>query len=385
MNRRAFVVAWSCVVLLVATLQAADGSQSMAVTMRSFVDAGRLAGSVTIVAQDGKILNIDCVGLADLESKRPMQTDTIFWIASMTKPITAVSLMILQDEGKLKVNDPVEKYLPEFASVTIKGGGSPAKPITIRQLMTHTSGVAPPTSISPGAIPTLAETVAAIAKEPLLFEPGSEWSYGLGLTVVGRIVEVVGGMPFEKFVDERICKPLNLRDTTYYPNAEQRKRIATLYNRDKETGKLVPAPRPAIDDNAPRRAPGPSGGMCSTAPDYFHFCQMVLNGGELDGVRILSEAAVEQMIAVHTGDLPIKDRPGMGWGLGWSVVKEPTGATAKLDVGSYGHGGAFGTQAWILPERGAVALLMIARGDMSRVHEADVRSTFNDAAAFRLP
>src|SRR5262245_47420511 len=182
MNRRSFVTASIFGLLFTARTWAADGSQSVAVTMRSFVDAGRLAGSVTLIAQDGKILNIDCVGHADLASNRLMTTDTIFWIASMTKPITAASVMILQDEGKLKVDDPVEKYLPEFGSVTVKGGGTPRRPITIKDLMTHTSGVDAPPPFPTDANPTLAEMTAAIAKQPLLFEPGSQWSYGLGLT-----------------------------------------------------------------------------------------------------------------------------------------------------------------------------------------------------------
>lgn len=385
MHRTVVLVASSCVWFSSAIASAADGSQSVAVTMRSLVDAGRLAGSVTLVAVDGKILNIDCVGHADVAENRPMKIDTVFRIASMTKPITAACVMILQDEGKLSVDDPASKYLPEFASVTVQGGGTPATPITIKHLLTHASGVAAPKSDALGPNPSLAETVAAVAKEPLLFEPGTQWSYGLGLSVAGRIVEVVSRMPFEKFVEQRITRPLGMTDTTFYPNAEQRSRVAVLYLRDKQTGKLKAAPAPApVDDAAPRRAPNPSGGLYSTALDYFRFCQMVLAGGELNGVRILSPAAVEQMTTIQTGDLPIKDRPGTGWGLGWSIVGKPNGATEMLDVGSYGHGGAFGTQAWVLPRRGAVAIMLIARGDMGPA-ENDIRAVFNDAAVFRLP
>lgn len=386
MNRRSVVVALSCVLVSSAGAAAADGSQSLAVTMRSLVDAGRLAGSVTLIASDGKILNIDCVGHADIADNRPMKTDTIFRIASMTKPITAACVMILQDEKKLSVDDPVSKYLPEFAAVTIEGGGTPATPITIKHLLTHTSGVASPKSDALGPNPTLAEMVTAIAKQPLMFEPGTKWSYGLGLNVAGRIVEVVSQMPFEQFVEARITKPLGMTDTTFYPSAEQRARVATLYLRDKKTGKLKAAPAPApVDDDAPRRAPQPSGGLYSTALDYFHFCQMVLDDGELNGVRILSPAAVKQMTAIQTGALLEKERPGIGWGLGWSVVGRPNGATEKLDVGSFGHGGAFGTQAWVLPERNAVAIMMIGRGDMSTANENDLREIFNEAAVFRLP
>jgi CubicO group peptidase (beta-lactamase class C family) len=387
MKRHSVIVALSCLLFVPAIASAADGSQSVAVTMRALVDAGRLAGSVTLIAVYGKISNIDCVGHADVAAGRPMRTDTLFWIASMTKPITAASVMILQDEGKLSVDDPVSKYLPEFGSVTVKGGGTPPRPITIKQLLTHTSGVASPAPFPEGANPTLAETVAAIAKEPLLFEPGSQWSYGLGLSVAGRIVEVVSKTPFETFIEERITKPLGMNDTTFYPTAEQRKRIATLYEMDKDTKKLVPAKQSPtfinVDANAPRKAPGPSGGLCSSALDYFHFLQMVLDGGELNGVRILSESAVEQMTSIQTGELQTRPDSGLGWGLGWSVVGRPQGATAKLDPGTFGHGGAFGTQAWVLPERGAVAIMLIGRSDMGSAN--DIRAIFNDAAVFRLP
>jgi CubicO group peptidase (beta-lactamase class C family) len=290
----------------------------------------------------------------------------------------------LQDEGKLSVDDRASKYLPEFADVTVQGGGSPATPITIKHLLTHTSGVASPQGLPRDGNPTLAETVAAIAKSPLQFEPGTKWSYGLGLTVAARIVEVVGKTPFEDFVAARITTPLGMTDTTFYPNEEQRARTATLYRMDKGTGKLVASPSPAFADGSPRRAPNPSGGLYSSALDYFHFCQMVLDGGELNGVRILSPAAVAQMTSVQTGDLSIDNRPGLGWGLGWSVVAEPTGPNATLDPGTYGHGGAFGTQAWVLPERNAVAILLIGRGDMG-TSTNDIREIFNDAATFRLP
>jgi CubicO group peptidase (beta-lactamase class C family) len=376
-----------CVILPVDALFAADGSQSVAVTMRSFVDAGRLAGAVTVVAQDGKILNIDCVGRADVDGNRPTTPNTLYRIASMTKPITAVSVMILQDEGKLSVDDPVQKYLPEFAEVRVAGGGTPKRPITIRDLLTHTSGVATPPAGSVDAVATLADNVAAIAKQPLQFEPGAEWKYGVGLTVAGRIVEVVAKMPFEKFVDERICKPLGMTDTTYYPNAEQSARVATLYRWDKEANKLAAAPSTVnlAGVTGLRRAPNPSGGMFSTALDYFHFLQMVLNGGELNGVRFLSEKAVAEMTKIQTGDLPIADRPGVKWGLGWGVVDQPAGAVAGLSSGSYGHGGAYGTLAWVDPAKNTVMIMLIARSDMNKVEETKLRTTFVDAALFRLP
>lgn len=387
MNLRSLAAFVVCAVLPLSELHAADGSQSMAVTMRSFVDAGRLAGAVTVVAQDGKILNIDCVGQADLAANRPTAPNTLYWIASMTKPITAVSVMVLVDEGKLSLDDPAEKYLPEFRDVRLAGGGSPKRPITIRDLLTHTSGVAAPSAGTGVAPTTLAESVLAIAGQPLQFEPGSEWKYGVGLTVAGRIVEVVSQMPFEKFVDERICKPLGMTDTTFHPNAEQRARLATLYRWDKQANGLAPADvsQNELSDDSPRRVLNPSGGMASTALDYFHFLQMVLNGGELNGVRILTEKAVAEMTRIQTGELPIGDRPGVKWGLGWGVVEEPAGAVASLSRGSFGHGGAFGTLAWVDPERNAIMIMLIARTDLSKIEETKIRTTFIDAAIFRLP
>lgn len=387
MYLRSLAVVVACVLLPIGSLRAADGSQSMAVTMRSFVDAGRLAGAVTVVAQDGKILNIDCVGRADVAGNLPTTPNTLYWIASMTKPITAVSVMILVDEGKLSLDDPADKYLPEFREVRLAGGGTPRRPITIRDLLTHTSGVVAPPAGTGVAPTTLAESVLAIAGQPLQFEPGSDWKYGVGLTVAGRIVEVVSQMPFEKFVDERICKPIGMLDTTFHPNADQRARLATLYRWDKEANGLAPADvvQNQLNDASPRRVPNPSGGMASTALDYFHFLQMVLNGGELNGTRILSEKAVAEMTRIQTGELAISDRPGVKWGLGWGVVDEPTGAVASLNRGSFGHGGAFGTLAWVDPARNAVMIMLIARTDLSKVEETKIRTTFVDAAIFRLP
>jgi len=349
--------------------------------MQQFVEDRTLNGAVTLIAQHGKVVSLNATGLADIDSNRPMQPDTIFWIASMTKPITATAVMILQDEKKLSVDDPAGKYLPEFNSVKLADGSPPKRPITIADLLSHTSGVANPSPGSLNANPTLAEISAAIAREPLQFEPGSQWKYGSGLTVAGRIVEVVSGQPFDRFLEERVFQPLKMPDTTFYPTAQQRQRLAVVYRWDRENKRLAAADIAANrGPSQERRAPNPSGGLCSTAPDYYRFLQMIASGGELEGQRILSQSAVKQMTTLTTGHMAAGHSAGMGWTLGWGIVREPTGLTAALSPGSFGHGGAFGTHAWIEPKLDAVLILMIGRSDMNPTQEAHVRGTFAGSA-----
>jgi CubicO group peptidase (beta-lactamase class C family) len=363
----------------------ADEPDAVAARMRQFVDEQVLSGAVTLVAQHGQNVSLNAIGLADMATSRPMRSDTLFWIASMTKPITATAVMILQDEGKLAVDDAVSKYLPEFRNVKLANGRQPARPVTIADLLTHTSGVAAPAAYHVGRNSTLAETAAAIAEQPLQFEPGTEWKYGLGLSVAGRVVEVVSGQPFDEFVQKRIFGPLQMRDTTFNPTAEQRERLATIYRWDRDVNQLAPATS-ALNRgfDGERRVPNPSGGLCATALDCFRFFQAIANGGELAGQQIVSRAAVKQMTAIRTGQLPAGHSPGMGWSLGWGVVREPTGLTAALSRGSYGHGGAFGTLVWIEPKRDAVLILMISRSDLNPVQESNVRGEFAKAAIAEL-
>jgi CubicO group peptidase (beta-lactamase class C family) len=374
----------SCILIYGVTL-GAEPLSPVAARMQQFVEAKTVSGAVTLVAQHGKIMRLEAVGLADIEAQRAMQPDSIFWIASMTKPITATAVMILQDQGKLLVNDPAGKYIPEFKAATVAGGGVPQRPVTLADLLSHTSGVANPPVDSLGANPTLAEITPAIAKQPLQFEPGSHWKYGSGLTVAGRIVEIVSGQPFDAFLEEQIFRPLGMKDTTFYPTRDQRQRLAVIYRFDKESQRLLPATSaPNAEPKMERRAPNPSGGLCSTASDYFRFYQMILRGGELDGRRIVSAAAIQQMTAIHTGELKAGFSPGMGWALGWGVVREPTAPNAMLSAGAYGHGGAFGTIGWIDPPRDAVLVLMIARSDMNPAQESGIRGAFQQIAIEQL-
>jgi CubicO group peptidase (beta-lactamase class C family) len=362
---------------------ASEPHDAVGQAMMRFADDGTIAGAVTLLAVDGQVRSFETVGLADVESKRPMTKETLFWIASMTKPIVATSLMILVEEGKVALDDPASKYIPEFQNATITGGASPARPVTVRDLITHTSGVGNPKGLT-SPTPTLAETVASIASQPLQFEPGSQWKYGNGIVVIGRVIEVASGKPFAQFVAERVLQPLKMNDTTFDPTPAQRERLATIYAREEVSKQFKPVTSAAfanVDPSGPRKMANPTGGLASTAGDYFRFLQMVLNGGELEGTRILSTAAVKQMTSPQTGELAAGFTPGSQWGLGWGIVREPIGATAVLSPGTFGHGGAFGTQAWVDPTRRAIYIMLIQRTGMPNSDGSDVRIAFQAAAS----
>jgi len=355
--------------------------------MKSFVDQGRAAGVVTLIAHRGEIVGQNAVGFQDLEKKTPMGADTIFQIASMTKPITAAGIMILVEDGMLAITDPVQKYLPNFANILLKvearerEAGSqenelseirkPSRPITIRDLMTHTSGMG-------GAYPetlkdlfdkrdrTLAEAVDAFPQRPLEFEPGTKWGYSnMGIATLGRIIEVVSGKSYEEFISERIFQPLEMKDSHFFPPESKYDRIATVYNIDAEGLKKAD-----VDlHRTGAKYPSPEGGLYSTAPDLFRFYQMTLNGGVFGGKRILSKASVDLMTRVHTGDLKAGFSPGMGFGLGWSVVRNVEGMFRLNSIGTYGHGGLYRTYGFVDPQKELVGIILLQRlgsdGDMA--------------------
>lgn len=352
--------------------------ERIAPAMQQFVDNGEAAGMVTLVARRGRVVHLEAVGSADLASKRPMRPDTIFAIASMTKPITATAVMILQDEGKLSIDEPVTKYLPEFADAKLPSG-PPNRPITLRDLMTHTSGVAGDQR-NEG---TLAETVRKLAARPLAFQPGEKWQYSPGLSVCGRVVEVVSGQPFDRFLKERIFQPLGMIDTTFHPTPEQQKRLATLY-KPGSAEKTLEATTHWINELTPDRTPNPSGGLFSTAPDMVRFYQAILGGGQLDGTRIVSESAVREMRTIQTGDLTAGFTPSCGWGLGWGVVDKPEDVTKMLSPGTFGHGGAFGTQGWIDPQCEMIFVLMIQRTGFGNGDRSPIRAALQELAVEAL-
>jgi len=390
--RRQLVLAWPVLAVFLAAVRLASGVDGLpqvepaaagmdatrlsqiAPRMQEFVAQGQISGAVNLVARDGKIVYLQAVGQADAQAGRAMQPDTMFAIASMTKPITATAVMILVDEGKLSLDDPVSKYIPQFADVKCEGQ-APAREIALRDLITHTSGVGG-SQQNEGSLKATAE---AIAQRPLLFQPGTKWSYSPGLSVCGRVVEVVSGQPFEKFLDERIFKPLGMNDTTFFPNESQQKRLAVLYKPGAEKG-TIEATTHWISQLGPERTPNPSGGLFSTAADMARFYQMILDGGRWDGKQIVSEPSVRQMTTCQTGDLTTGFTDGNCWGLGWCVVRKPQGVTAMLSPGTFGHGGAFGTQGWVDPQRCMIFVLMIQRTGFGNSDASDLRGDFQRLA-----
>ena len=352
--------------------------------LAGFVDNKEVAGVVTLVADKDGVVGVDTAGMADVAAGKPMPADAMMWIASMTKPVTAVGLMMLVDEGKLSVDDPVAKYIPEFAGVKTPSG-QPAN-LTIRHLMTHTSGLKEPAGDVSKKATKLADLIPSIVAQPTSFEPGSKWSYcQSGINTGGRIIEVVSGQPYPEFLQKRLFDPLGLKDTTFYPTADQLPRIAKTYKLEK--GELSEAPLGFLNGKSPSatdRYPLANGGLFSTAADYAKFLRMVLNKGTLDGKTYLTPKAVEQMTSIQSGDVVTGFTPGNGWGIGWCVVKEPQGVTASLSPGSCGHGGAYGTQAWIDPTKGLIYVLMIQRSNVGNSDGSDLRKTFHDTVVKAL-
>jgi CubicO group peptidase (beta-lactamase class C family) len=382
-----------------APAQSPDAARLAAVRerMQKFVDDGEIAGAVTVVGRRGGVVHHEAVGHQSLEARTPMAKDSLFRIASMTKPITAIAILILADEGKLSVDDPVEKHLPEFKgqmlvaasdqdTVTLK---KPSRPITLRDLLTHTSGL--PGGYPPGLADvyrtrnrSLTETTLVISQQPLRFEPGTQWAYcNAGIDTLGRVVHVVSGEPFEWFLEERVFAPLGMTDTTFYPTPAQRKRLAVTYDR-KGDGPLTAVPNPFLDTPERAKHPVPAGGLFSTGADLAKLYRMMLNKGELAGKRILSEKAVAQMTRLQTGDLKTGFVDGMGFGYGWAVVREPKGVTGMLSAGSYGHGGAFGTQGWLDPTRDLFAVLLIQRTGLPNADASPMRKELQALAVAAL-
>jgi CubicO group peptidase (beta-lactamase class C family) len=348
--------------------------------MEHYVSEHIISGAVTLVAMNGKIVQLEAVGKANIEGDQAMKKDSIFAIASMTKPITGAAIAVLIDEGKVSLDDPVSKFVPEFKDAKLKDGGKPKRELTVRDVITHTSGLAGDQQ----NMGTLAETAKKLAARPLEFQPGEKWQYSPGLSVAGRVVEVASGMKFDEFLLQRIFQPLGMNDTTFNPTDKQRSRIVTLYKPSDDKKSLVPTTH-WINDFSEHREPNPSGGLFSTATDIARFYQMVLNGGELDGKRILSEKAAKLLTTIHSADVTTGFTPGNGWGMGWCVVREPQGVTGMLSPGSAGHGGAFGTQSWLDPEKKMVFILMIQRVGLPNGDASEMRKDLQSLAVESLP
>jgi CubicO group peptidase (beta-lactamase class C family) len=359
MNSLRLLAAFAAIVSLAA---AAPKLPGVADAVQTAIDAHEVSGAVTAVVTKDKLLDLEAIGFADIAASKPMQPDSIFCIKSMTKPVTGVAVMMLQDEGKLNVEDPVAKYIPEFADLKTPSG-KPAN-LTLAHLLTHTSGLGEGLGESGSRSDpahTLADLVRQALASPMQFEPGTRWKYTQsGINTAGRIVEIVTGLSYDQFLQQRLFDPLGMRDTTFYPTDKQAPRIVTLYTKDKETGNLEPVARRA-DFNSHDRPPLATSGIYSTAPDFARLCQMLLNGGELDGKRYLKPETIRLFATPRTGDLKAGFVPGSVWGLGCGIVAEPQGVTEALSPGTFGHGGAYGTQMWIDSVKGVGYVLMIQR------------------------
>lgn len=375
--------------------------------MRQQIELERLPCLSVLVHRHGKNAFFDATGMMDVEAGKPVAADTIFRIFSMTKPITSVAVMMLYEEGHFQLDDPLAKFIPAFTrmQVLVDGGSQrswlePARElITIRQLLTHTSGLTYNFMYDsavdqlyrdhkinfPGGLGTLAEQVDRLAALPLLAHPGSAWNYSVATDVLGRLVEVVSGQPFDQFLEERIFKPLGMVDTAFQISPDKLDRFAAMYGPPGTKGMTAPAPRadnelrpepprglelldkPKGAFAKPAQVPSGGGGLLSTMADYLRFCRMLRNKGELDGVRLLSRKTVEFMTLNHLpGDMAsmgqsrFSEAPmeGLGFGLGFSVMLDPARAQTIGSVGEYSWGGAASTGFWIDPVEDLIVILM---------------------------
>jgi len=321
------------------------------------IEAREIPGAVSLVAIDGRIVHFEARGLLDLDSKKRMPKEAIFSLASLTKPITATAVLMLVEEGRVRLTDPVSRFIPEFkdlkVAVTLSQTGSASRPITIRDLLTHTSGIVAPARIPTEPTATLAAVIPRFAAEPLEFQPGTRWTYSntVAFDTLARIVEVVSGKTYDRFLRDRIFEPLGMHDTAHVLDAAQKQRFARRYD-------IAPNGLKPFERADPPSYFGGGWGLHSTAQDYFRFAQMLLNKGELDGKRLLSPRAVELMAAVHIPDTLPGRQAGEGWGLGVRVISHAALRNTWLSNGSFGWTGASGTHFWIDPEERLVAVLM---------------------------
>lgn len=350
--------------------------------MQTYIDAQLVPGTVTLVARHGKVVHFEARGYMDVDSQKPMRTDALFRIASMTKPITSVALMMLYEEGKFQLRDPVSKFIPGFAgqsvSTTSDASGKtgelvPARrQVTIRDLLTHTAGLANSyrgnteyydSVVNVRADDTLETYVDRIAALPLNYQPGEDWQYSHATDVVGRLVEVISGRSLDDYMRERIFEPLGMKDTHFFLDDDQGGRLMSQYTPGPDQNKIVlddpgnSASRWITTDN--KNVFRGAGGLLSTAEDYLRFQTAMLNGGELDGVRLLSPTTVDLMMSSHTGDLALwLPGPGYGFGLGWAIVEDMGQTAMPMSEGTAYWGGAYCTISWIDREQELIGIMM---------------------------
>jgi CubicO group peptidase (beta-lactamase class C family) len=361
--------------------------------MQEIVSRREAGGIVTLVARDGKVVDVHATGFQDVESKTPMRENTIFRIASMSKPITSVAIMMLYEEGKLRLNDPVSRFIPSFKQqrvVNEKGETENARRgMTIRDLLTHRSGLSygflnngpVGNGYRAGGVVdgltitdmTTEQGIDKLAAQPLMSQPGAAWNYSLSTDVLGRVVEVASNQGFDVFLRERIFKPLGMTDTDFVVPDAKWSRLATVYSPDQATG-IRPMKDPESFGNTHMSPiayykPGKKyfsggAGLTSTIRDYSRFALMLSGGGAVDGVRLLSPKSVELMSASHTGDLTTPGLllgPGVGFGLGFSVVTDLAATQALGSEGMFGWSGIYGTNFWVDPKEKLVAIVMVQK------------------------
>ncbi len=372
------------------------------------ITAGSFSGAVTLVARNGRIAHFEAQGLMDIESRKPMQKDAIFRIMSMTKPVVGVGIMLMVEEGKLRINDPVSRYIPEFRNMKVAvlqtatagragaAGGAPATPqfytvpaqreITIKDLLTHVSGLGSgPMSNSDIAKiarkdgETLAQYIPRLGGTALEFQPGSRWTYspGAGFETLGRIIEIASGMPLDRFFRTRIFDPLGMKDITFWPTDVQMPRVATVYSRTPTGLTKQVMPNDTMSRNVYFRG---SGGLYSTAEDYLPLGIMLAGSGEMNGKRLLSRKTVEMMSAAHVPDT-LPGRPaGEGYGLSVRVVTNHAARGTMLSDGTFGWTGAQGTHFFVDPKEQLTAVLMVqtSNGEIQREFEDLVAQSVAD-------
>ncbi len=353
----------------------------IAPAMQRYIDDGLVPGVITAVMRQGKLVHLEVQGDMDVENGKAMQADTVFRIASMSKPITSVALMMLWEEGRFQLRDPVARFLPEFADVQVSTSRDASgatgelvaleRPIEIRDMLTHTAGLANNyignvehyrAVMEARPEDDLESYIKRLATLPLNYQPGSAWEYSAATDVVGRLVEVISGMPLDAFLRERIFKPLDMPDTHFYVDASYADRLAAQY-KPREGDNRIELQDPA--GAASRWITGPqklfrgAGGLVSTVQDYLRFQQMMLNEGSLGGAQLLAPSTVRLIADNHTGELPLwLPGPGMGFGLGYGVVLDRGAAATPLSEGAYYWGGAYCTLSWVDPAEELVAVLM---------------------------
>ena len=347
--------------------------------VQEFIAEGRIQGAVVGVARRGKVVYFKAQGVSNVKTQKPLQEDAMFHMASSTKPILGVAAMMMIEEGLFKPSDPVEKYIPEFKDIKVaalKELVDTHRPVTIHDLLTHTSGIAGGKGLGkkkkqkpkPRANETLATQIPKVAKEPLAFQPGTRWGYGGGLDVVARVIEIVSGMPFNEFVQQRIFDPLDMKDTHWIVPKEKLDRMLFVVE-----GKA----------GTPTKYFSGSAGLISTARDYLHFEQMLVNKGELFGNRLLNPESVAMMSSNQVGDLytdAAKGGAGVAFGYTVAITVDPTLAKTGRSAGAFGWGGAAGTVSWTDPKEALAGVIMVQQptADLSvRIAEA-IRAAIDD-------